>query len=445
MIFKRKKLLEVIALGLSTSAAALMSGLADFTRARGANDQPAQRSVEDPSGPTAHAPYDPNQIQKTVEFWEQREKKDPRGAIARSNLAAAYLARQRESGLIEDAVRAERAARASLAIRPSSNVSALKRLATALLTQHRFPEALDVANRALKFDPEAQRLRADIFLELGDYSAARQALFAIPKREQDLNLLALRARFAELEGNIARSIELLREASRIADSLPDTPAEAVAWYHTMVGHRLIDTGKLDDGERSCKQALAVFPRDYRAMTGLAEAAAARRDWQSAIAWGRKAIDTSPQNPEAFKITGDAYAELGRTAESDQQYLLLEQLAHSFPRIYDRHWALFCADNGRNLDDALTLARKDLELRQDVHAYDTLAWVSLKKGLRTEASAAMENALSQGTAEAPLLYHAAIIAHAGGDHARADQFFARARSVNPIFMQGAPLPKEQLTR
>jgi hypothetical protein len=45
MIFKRKKLLEVIALGLSTSAAALMSGLADFTRARGANDQPAQRSV----------------------------------------------------------------------------------------------------------------------------------------------------------------------------------------------------------------------------------------------------------------------------------------------------------------------------------------------------------------------------------------------------------------
>ena len=103
---------------------------------------------------------------------------------------------------------------------------------------------------------------------------------------------------------------------------------------------------------------------------------------------------------------------GGPREAEQQYHLLEQLAHSFPRIYDRHWALFCADKGRQLDDALTLARKDLELRQDLHAYDTLAWVCFKKGLQKEAEAAMEKALSQGTAEAPLLYHAAMIARAG---------------------------------
>jgi tetratricopeptide (TPR) repeat protein len=176
------------------------------------------------------------------------------------------------------------------------------------------------------------------------------------------------------------------------------PAETVAWYHTMVGHGLIDLGKLDEGVQSCKEALAIFPRDYRAMTGLAEAAASRHDWQGAVTWGQKAIETSPQNPEAFKILGDAYAELGQTSKAEQKYQLLEQLAHSFPRIYDRHWALFCADKGSKLDHALTLARKDLELRQDLHAYDTLAWVCFKKGLQKEAEAAMEKALSQGTAE-----------------------------------------------
>ena len=149
------------------------------------------------------------------------------------------------------------------------------------------------------------------------------------------------------------------------------------------------------------------------------------------------MKTSPQNPEAFKILGDAYAELGRTAESNEQYRLLEQLAHSFPRIYDRHWALFCADKRIHLDEALSLARKDLELRQDVHAYDTLAWVSFKKGLQKEAEAAMEKALSQGTAEAPMLYHAAMIARAAGDQARAEKYLAASRSVNPAFMTDAP--------
>ena len=413
MILKNRSLLGIIAIALATSVAAALRGLPDARRAQASSDDPARASVEDPSGRATRPPYDPHQTQKTVEFWEQREKKDPSGAIARCNLAGAYLARQRESGLIEDAVRAEKAARASIAIRASSNVAALKKLATALLAQHRFPEALEVADRAVAHDPDAQRLRADILLELGDYDAARKALRQIPPRAEDLNLLALRARFAELEGKTDRSIELLREAGRIADSLPDLPAEAVAWYHTMVGHRLIDKGKLDEGVQSCNEALAIFPRDYRAMTGLAEAAASRRDWKGAVAWGHKAIETSPQNPEALKLLGDAYAELGRTAEAEEQYHRLEQLAHSFPRIYDRHWALFCADKGRQLDDALTLARKDLELRHDLHAYDTLAWVYFKKGLQKEAAAAMAAALSQGTAEAPLLYHAAMIARARG--------------------------------
>jgi tetratricopeptide (TPR) repeat protein len=396
-------------------------------------DDSTRKSAQESPATMTRPPYDPQQVQKTVEFWERREKKDPLGAIARRNLAAAYLARQRETGKIEDAVRAERAARASLMILPRSNAMALSRLANSLLTQHRFPEALEAADRALTLDPEAQRLRADILLELGEYPAARRALELISQREDDLNLMALRARFAEVDGKLDRSIELLKAAGRIADSRPDMPAEAVAWYHTMVGHRLIDTGKLDEGERACKDALAIFPLDYRAMTGLAEAASSRRDWQGAITWGRMAIETSPQNPEALRTLGDAYAELGRTPEAEQQYQLLEQLAHSFPRIYDRHWALFCADKGRQLDEALTLARKDLELRRDVHAYDTLAWVCFKKHLQKEAESAMEKALAQGSSDARLFYHAGMIARAGGDQDRAKEYFARARAINPIVM------------
>ena len=428
MVLKGRNWLGAVALALSVVGS--WGGLPGTRPALGADDDHSRKPAEEASATFARPPYNEQQVQKTVEFWERREKKDPRGAIARRNLAGAYLARARETGRIEDAVLAERAARSSLEILPRSNGVALSKLANALLSQHRFPEALEVADRALALDPEAQRLRADILLELGEYQVARKALNQIPNREDDLNLMALRARFAEVEGRMDRSIDLLKTAGRLADSLPDMPAEAVAWYHTMVGHRLIDTGKLDEGEQACKDALAIFPRDYRAMTGLAEAATSRRNWQAAVTWSRKAVETSPQNPEAFAILGNAYAALGRTADAEQQYQLLEQLAHSFPRIYDRHWALFCADKGRRLDEALTLARNDLELRRDIHAYDTLAWVCFKKGLQKDAEAAMEKALAQGTAEAPLLYHAGMITRAGGDQARANAYFARARAINP---------------
>ncbi len=290
MVLNRRSCLGAFALGLSVMGS--WGGMPGMLPARGAGDAP--------SATPARPPYDEQLIQKTVEFWERREKRDPRGAIARRNLAGAYLARARETGKIEDAVRAERAARSSLEILPRANAVALNKLANALLCQHRFPEALEVADRALVLDPDAQRLRADILLELGEYAAAKKALGQIPDREDDLNLMALRARFAELEGKMDRSIALLKAAGRIADTLPDMPGEAVAWYHTMVGHRLIDTGKLDEGEQACKDALAIFPRDYRAMTGLAEAAMSRRDWHAAVTWGKKAVETSPRTPKRSK-------------------------------------------------------------------------------------------------------------------------------------------------
>ncbi len=69
----------------------------------------------------------------------------------------------------------------------------------------------------------------------------------------------------------------------------------------------------------------------------------------------------------------------------------------------------------------------------MHAYDTLAWVSVKKGLQKDAEAAIEKALAQGTAEAPLFYHAGMIARAGGDQDRANTYFARARAINPAIV------------
>ena len=150
----------------------------------------------------------------------------------------------------------------------------------------------------------------------------------------------------------------------------------------------------------------------------------------------QAVATCPQNPEAIRLLGEALAEQGDAEGAKADYRRLEQLAASFPRIYDRHWVLFLADHGRDLDAALALARKDLQLRQDVLAHDTPAWVCHKKGMVDEAEREMAKALSQGMKSAPLYHHAGVIAKASGDQDKAEAFFAIAKSLNPYLMKAA---------
>ena len=383
-----------------------------------------------PPGPVDPTPYEPGLVDRTIAFWEQQAARDPGGFLELRELAAAYLARQRETGEIADAVRAEDAALRSLKIQRRNNAAAMIRLGRALMAQHRFAEALEVARFAATLDPEASRLVADVQIERGDYDGARKALAASPPTADDPNYQALRARLEEVEGNVELALRLLREARSLADARPDIPAETVAWYRDMVGHALIDAGRLDEGERACRDALAIFPRDYRAMTGLAEVASWRGDWSAAIEWGEKALAVAPQNPAARKLVGDSHAARGDSEAAERHYKLLGELFRSFPRIYDRHRAQFAAQTGRDFDEALALARADLEVRQDVQGYDTLAWVCLKKGMQAEAEAAMKQALSKGTRRATFFYHAGMIASAGGDPARAREFFTDARAINP---------------
>jgi tetratricopeptide (TPR) repeat protein len=414
------------------TAFTLVIGLAgpDFWGLAFAGGRPDDASAEI----VQRAPYRPGSVQKTVEFWEGRTRKAPGRYLEFRELAGAYLARQRETGDIEDAVRAERAARRSLELLNRGNLVALTRLVRSLLGQHRFPEALEASGRAAAIDPKAWLLVADIEMELGHTDKARSAFAQAPADPEDLSALVLRARFADADGDPGRALHLLREAARRADEFSDLPAETAAWFHVMVGHTLIDRGRLDEGTTACRTALAIFPRDYRAMTGLAEAAAFRCEWDQVIVWASRAIEASPQNPEALKLLVEAYAASGDRKEAERQHRRFEQLAHSFPRIYDRHWALYCADHDQNLDEVYALATRDLELRTDAAAYETLAWVTFKKGLQSEAESAIRSALARKPQTASFFHHAAIITQAAGDLRGAESFLGRARDLNPYLVK-----------
>src|SRR5262249_32184046 len=101
-------------------------------------------------------------------------------------------------------------------------------------------------------------------------------------------------------------------------------------------------------------------------------------------------------------------------------------------LYNRELAVFYADHNMKLAEALELAKKELEVRQDIYAYDLLAWSLYKNGQPEEALAAITKALELGTHDANLLLHACIIYHQLCDIAQANLFLQRALATNPYF-------------
>ena len=102
-----------------------------------------------------------------------------------------------------------------------------------------------------------------------------------------------------------------------------------------------------------------------------------------------------------------------------------------PGAYHRAWSLYLLDHGRNLPTVARKIRRELTTRHDVYAYDILAWSEYVQHRPKQARAAMTKALSQGTQDALLFRHAALIARANDDSSGAATYLARARALDPF--------------
>jgi tetratricopeptide (TPR) repeat protein len=391
--------------------------------------------------PVERPPYDPALTQKTLEFWAWKARQDPKAAIEYGKLAGVYLQRCRETGDIADAIKGEQAARRSLAIRTRNNYAAYDALALSLLTQHRFREAAGIAERAAAARPddaEALYLAIEARIEMGDYGQAEQQLNllhgAANNEEESAFSDALRARLCEMNGRPQGALDYLHAAQKQADQNSDLSRPAVAWFHMRRGDILLAMGRLPEAESAYGEALNLFPRDYKTMTSLCRLHACRHEWQEAILWGSRAAEIVPA-PDTLALLGDAYAATARKAEAATQYRLIDAIAgiaRAQGNVYDRQRALYYADHDRSLPQALMLARRELAIRHDVYAYDTLAWAAYKNRRYDEAERAAERALARGTQDALFYYHAGRIALANGQSQHGRELLARALAINAQF-------------
>jgi hypothetical protein len=96
-------------------------------------------------------------------------------------------------------------------------------------------------------------------------------------------------------------------------------------------------------------------------------------------------------------------------------------------------ALFLATRHENPETALRLARLEFGSRSDVFTHDALAWSLAAAGNLAEAHGEMQRALAEGTEDARLFFHAAVIASKTGRAADADRWLRKANELSHLLL------------
>lgn len=369
-----------------------------------------------------------------IEYFAQRAKRDPTGALDLAHLSALYLARGRETGDPRDAILAEEAARHSIRNRRERNGAAMQVLETALLAQHRFGEALPLAIAARNSDPDNAALRAalgDIQMEMGLYDSARVSFGAVHAAFGDPAVAPRLARWAEIQGQPDKARRLLHAALATVQKLPEVPREQLAWYWLRIGDVELRTGHPVSADSAYRSGLAAHPDDYRLLAALAHSALVQQDWTRAITFGERAIAVT-LDPATLGILSDAYAALGDSIKSADYAHVLDVAVLKQPGAYHRAWSLFLLDHDRHVRTVARKIEQELRTRKDIYAYDLLAWSLHKQGRDAQAGVAIRTALQQGTQDAQLFFHAGMIEHALGHDDIARAHLTRAHAINPSF-------------
>jgi hypothetical protein len=357
---------------------------------------------------------------QTIAFLEGRNGRDAADPLVPRLLSAAYLQRYREHGDVGDLLRAEHAARMSLAAQPRRNVAGEAALAGALVALHRFREARAALAAARRSSPEDVSLRtmdAAVALELGEVERARRLLAPLA-REPAADVV--RARLLEETGSLAAARELLRRATAAADAIYDTPAERRAWLHFRSGELAFAAGDDVTALAEERRALVLYPDDAQAATALARLLLADGRSAEARDAAARAAALLP-SPESLGYLADAEAALGdrdAAAAHRDEIVAIERIGNA-QRLSDRLLAQYYADHGIRAAQAFAIAQREIRVRDDIYAEDTVAWTAAAAGNWEAARAASLRATRYGTEDARLEAHAATIAaHLGlADEAR----------------------------
>jgi tetratricopeptide (TPR) repeat protein len=243
-------------------------------------------------------------------------------AVAAVRLADALLRQARVLTHSGPAVRAERVLRGLLVKNPGGphRYQTQRLLATSLVSQHRFEEAILEAQRCLQMRPDDAAMYGiigDSKLELGNRDEAFAAFERMVALRPDAASYARISYARELSGDRDGAIRLMTMA---LEATSPNDVEAIAWHRAQLGGLYFGAGQIDQASREFDHSIYLFGDYPVALEGQARVAHARGRHVAALALLDQLTGGTPTS-SALALSADVLRSLGRLTEAAHREVL----------------------------------------------------------------------------------------------------------------------------
>ncbi|GAA1476866.1 tetratricopeptide repeat protein [Nocardioides aestuarii] len=365
-----------------------------------------------PQAATSLAPSAPGQdLTGTIEALQDTLRRLPQDHSAWATLALAYVEQGRVTGVPSYYEKATDAARESLRVQPDDNFEGLAASAAIAAARHDFSGALELADQSLAINPlglSALAIRVDALTELGRYDDQLKAL-RVADRRQPSTAVAARYSYAyELRGDLPRAASILESAASTAVRADK------AYLLTLLADIERRQGRLAQAGRALDIAEEAAPDYLPAVVSRARWQVAQGDLARAVTTWTRVVSAQPL-PEYLTELGELYLHLGRPAEAQRQFDVVEAtitLLESGGVDTDLEAAVHEADHG-DPERARELAASEWGRRHSVHVADAYAWALHRVGRDGRALDLARRATALGTPDARFWIHRGSIEAALG--------------------------------
>lgn len=348
--------------------------------------------------------------QNEINFWQEKFDASPNQISYLSKISANYTVLFEQTGDINYLYKSEDLLLISNEATRYTEAGTIRTLARNYITQHRFKEALKLANKALKIGDglkETHELLFDVQMELGNYEAAREQLVYL-HNFKDFDFLIRIAKWNDHLGDLKTAILMMEKASEKAKS--DGNIGLMLWTYSNLGDMYGHAGRIKEAYDHYLMALKINPNNSYSLKGLAWIAFSyEKDTKEALRIINH-ISKKHNSPDFYLLKAEIAEYEMDEAEKDsnmkEYFKMLEQ--NNYGVMYNKYNSLIYADDKSTAQKALEIAKEEINNRPTPDSYDLLAWAYYNLGNSKKAYEIVQQHVANKSFEPRLNYHLATI-------------------------------------
>jgi len=349
-------------------------------------------------------------VQGEINFWRKKYDAAPNQISYLSLLASNYSKLFENTGNVKYLYKTEELLLKSNEAYKYSSVGTIRSLARNYISQHRFREALVLANKALTIGEgmkETQKLLFDVNMELGNYTEAEKNLTFINDKT-DFDYLIRISKWNDHLGDLKTAILFMEKAKDVA--IVNDNKSLKIWTFSNLGDLNGHAGNIQTSYDYYLKTLAIEPNNTYALKGIAWIAFS---YEKNTKEATRIID----NISKRHHTPDFYLLKAQIAEYENNTSLKnENLTAYFNMLntinygamYNKYNTLIYADDKNTASKALEIAKIEIEHRPTPDSYDLLAWSYYNLGDSKKALEIVQKYVVGKSFEPKLNYHLATI-------------------------------------